>query len=329
MFKIQKIISLLFLTSVVFPHASDHVNLSTIPDCIITGAKHMITGYDHILFLIGVVFFLKHYSDILKFITAFTIGHCITLILATNTGIKIEPSLIDAIIALSVIYKGFENLGGFKKILSINPPNIIAMVFIFGLIHGFGLSTSLQEMAAQQILPEKEVKMKYNYILENNFPSCSIEHLEVLDKGLPEFESYFPVMKEAIESSDEMKTWREEKTKLGLIEILTFNVGVELGQIAWLLLVFPLLSILRSKEYFNRVSKISNWSLIVAGVLLLIFQLNNYSHHHNNDVNLISRDWGKEIKEELSKYKQDIQAGNKNDSQHKGGHYHKGHYHKH
>ena len=61
MFKIQKLIPLLMFASVVFPHASDHVDLSTIPNCIITGAKHMITGYDHILFLIGVVFFLKRY----------------------------------------------------------------------------------------------------------------------------------------------------------------------------------------------------------------------------------------------------------------------------
>ena len=107
------------------------------------GAKHMVTGYDHILFLIGVVFFLSSYFDIFKFITAFTIAHCITLIFATFYEITANPYLIDAVIAFSVIYKGFENLDGFKKYFSINPPNLIFMVFIFGLIHGFGLSTKI------------------------------------------------------------------------------------------------------------------------------------------------------------------------------------------
>jgi len=111
---------------------------------IIVGAKHMITGYDHLLFLVGVIFFLKDFKDIVKFVSVFTIGHSITLIFATYFGIKADEHLIDAVIALSVLYKGFENLGGFSKILKTKSPNLLLMVFIFGLIHGFGLSTRLQ-----------------------------------------------------------------------------------------------------------------------------------------------------------------------------------------
>ncbi len=111
---------------------------------IYVGSKHMITGYDHLLFLAGVIFYLKGFKDIFKFITVFTIGHSITLIGATYLGITANEHLVDAVIALSVLYKGFENLGGFEKHLKIKSPNLLLMVLIFGLIHGFGLSTRLQ-----------------------------------------------------------------------------------------------------------------------------------------------------------------------------------------
>ena len=117
-----------------------------IVDYIWLGAEHMVTGYDHLLFLFGVVFFLTGFRDIVRFITAFTIGHCITLLGATMAGISANAYLIDAVIALSVIYKGFENLDGFKKTLGFTAPNLLGMVFVFGLIHGFGLSTRLQEI---------------------------------------------------------------------------------------------------------------------------------------------------------------------------------------
>jgi len=117
------------------------------------GATHMLTGYDHLLFLAGVVFYLKTFKDILKFITVFTIGHCITLIGATYAGITANEHLVDAVIALSVLYKGVENLGGFDK-MKVKSPNLLLMVGIFGLIHGFGLSTRLQsfDMGQDQIL---------------------------------------------------------------------------------------------------------------------------------------------------------------------------------
>ncbi|MCW8830357.1 MAG: HupE/UreJ family protein [Gammaproteobacteria bacterium] len=110
------------------------------------GASHMLTGYDHLLFLFGVIFFLTRFNDIIKFITAFTLGHSITLIFATLYGIQANYYLIDAVIALTVCYKAFENLDGFKRYLNSRSPNLTWMVFGFGLIHGFGLSTRLQQL---------------------------------------------------------------------------------------------------------------------------------------------------------------------------------------
>ena len=117
------------------------------------GATHMLTGYDHLLFLAGVIFYLKGFKDILKFITVFTIGHCITLIGGTYLQIMANEYLVDAVIALSVLYKGFENLNGFDKI-KVKSPNLLVMVGIFGLIHGFGLSTRLQsfDMGSDELL---------------------------------------------------------------------------------------------------------------------------------------------------------------------------------
>ena len=110
---------------------------------IILGAEHMLTGYDHLLFLFGVAFFLTTFRGVAKFVTAFTLGHCITLIFATFYRITWNYYLVDAVIALSVMYKAFDNNGGFEKHLNTKSPNLIGMVFAFGLLHGFGLSTRL------------------------------------------------------------------------------------------------------------------------------------------------------------------------------------------
>ena len=117
------------------------------------GATHMLTGYDHLLFLVGVVFYLNNFRDIVKFITVFTLGHCATLIGATYAGITANEHLVDAVIALSVLYKGAENLGGFKRI-GVRSPHLLSMVGLFGLIHGFGLATRLQsfENGQEQLL---------------------------------------------------------------------------------------------------------------------------------------------------------------------------------
>lgn len=108
------------------------------------GAKHMITGYDHILFLIGVIFFLYRTKDILIYVSFFTLGHSMTLLLGVLGDIAINAYLIDAIIAFSIVYKGFDNLGGFKRIFGFQP-NTKAAVLIFGLFHGFGLVSKLQD----------------------------------------------------------------------------------------------------------------------------------------------------------------------------------------
>jgi len=224
-----KIIALFIFSGFILPHGVSESTANAMADAslmdfVYFGAEHMVTGYDHILFLIGVLFFLTNYFDIFKFITAFTIAHCITLVFATFYAITANAYLVDAVIAFSVIYKGFENLDGFKKWFSINAPNLILMVFVFGLIHGFGLSTKLQEVAV------------------------------------------------------------ESNINLSLSQILSFNIGVELGQIIVLVMVFPLLTIVRGK-FFDKISRISNWGLIVAGILLLIYQLNGFftSEPHNHD----------------------------------------------
>lgn len=110
------------------------------------GAKHMVTGYDHILFLVGVIFFLFTTREVLIYVSFFTIGHSLTLMSGVLAGIAVNAYLIDAIIGLSIVYKGFDNLGGLKRVLGFQP-STKAAVLVFGLFHGFGLATKLQEFA--------------------------------------------------------------------------------------------------------------------------------------------------------------------------------------
>ena len=113
------------------------------------GAKHMVTGYDHLLFLVGVIFFLFRLRDILIYVSLFTLGHSLTLLLGVSLGFHVNSFLIDAVIGLSIVYKAFDNLGGFKQLLGFQPNTKIA-VAVFGLFHGFGLATKLQEFAIPQ-----------------------------------------------------------------------------------------------------------------------------------------------------------------------------------
>jgi HupE / UreJ protein len=108
------------------------------------GAKHMVTGYDHLLFILGVIFFLYRMRDVVIYVTLFSIGHSITLLAGVLLKLEVNAYLIDAVIGLSVAYKAFDNLGGFKSVFGLQPNNRIA-VAVFGLIHGFGLATKLQE----------------------------------------------------------------------------------------------------------------------------------------------------------------------------------------
>ncbi len=113
------------------------------------GAKHMVTGYDHLLFLVGVIFFLFKTKDVLIYVSLFTLGHSITLLFGVLNDIQVNPYLIDAIIGLSIVYKGFDNLGGFKRVFG-SQPNTKQAVLLFGLFHGFGLATKIQEFDLPQ-----------------------------------------------------------------------------------------------------------------------------------------------------------------------------------
>src|SRR5438105_6491233 len=110
------------------------------------GAKHMVTGYDHLAFLVGVIFFLYRTKDIVEYVSLFTIGHSVTLLVGVLGGVRANPYIVDAIIGLSVVYKAFDNMNGFQRFLGFQP-NTRAAVLIFGLFHGFGLATKLQEFA--------------------------------------------------------------------------------------------------------------------------------------------------------------------------------------
>lgn len=177
------------------------------------GAKHMLTGYDHLFFLVGVVFMLNHFKDILRFITAFTVGHSITLILATYTSLTVNEHLIDAVIGMSVFYKGFENLGGFEKVLKIKAPPLIQMVLFFGLIHGLGLSARLQNLSLAE------------------------------DRSL--------------------------------LQIISFNLGVELGQVAALIPILMLINVVRSKPFYVPFHKALNSYLLLVGIYLSMVQVLN------------------------------------------------------
>ncbi|WP_299794368.1 HupE/UreJ family protein [uncultured Shewanella sp.] len=113
------------------------------------GAKHMVTGYDHLLFLVGVIFFLFRGKDVLLYVSLFTIGHSITLLFGVLSDIQVNAYLIDAIIGFSIVYKGFDNLGGFRRVFGFQPDTRMA-VMIFGLFHGFGLATKIQEFNLPQ-----------------------------------------------------------------------------------------------------------------------------------------------------------------------------------
>lgn len=214
------------LTSQVFGHGMSEAEKIAIVEggnfrYLWIGATHMLSGYDHLLFVFGIIFFLTKLKDIVKYITAFTLGHSATLIIATFNGIQVNYYLIDAVIALSVCYIAFANLDGFKKYLDIKQPNLLVMISALGLIHGLGLSTRLQQ------LPLSE------------------DHL--------------------------------------LMNIISFNVGIEVGQIVALAVMLLLLAGWRKAASFKTFSLISNYGLIFAGLYLFLMQMHGYSHVHHPD----------------------------------------------
>lgn len=219
-------IALLFVPGISWAHGISEADRQAMLDAgnlefINLGAVHMLTGYDHLLFIFAVIFFLTRFSEVLKFITAFTIGHSITLIFATIYSIQANYYLVDAVIALTVCYKAFDNLDGFQRYVKIRPPSLLVMVFIFGLIHGFGLSTRLQQ-------------------------------LPLGEDGL-------------------------------IMRIISFNVGVEVGQLVALSIMLFLLSGWRHKESFLKFSAVTNSLILFAGFMLLLMQLHGYSHSAYSD----------------------------------------------
>lgn len=177
------------------------------------GAKHMVTGYDHLAFLVGVIFFLYRLKDIVQYVSLFTIGHSITLLAGVLGGIHANSYLIDAIIGLSVVYKALDNMDGFQRFLGFQPNTRVA-VLVFGLFHGFGLATKLQE-------------------------------LDLAQNGL-------------------------------VTNIVSFNVGVEIGQVLALTAVLIALSFWRTRSGFLRHAFATNTALMAVGFVLVGYQVAGY-----------------------------------------------------
>jgi len=145
------------MTSLVYAHGVaegdatfiEQANGAQIFPFIYLGAKHMVTGYDHLLFLIGVIFFLYKMKDVAIYVTLFAVGHSVTLLYGVLSGTHVNPYIVDAIIGFSVVYKALDNLGAFKRWFGFQP-NTKAAVLIFGFFHGFGLATKLQDFTLSE-----------------------------------------------------------------------------------------------------------------------------------------------------------------------------------
>jgi len=174
------------------------------------GAKHMFTGYDHLLFLVGVLFFLYRLRDVVGYVSLFTLGHSVTLLAGVLWGIRANPFIVDAVIGLSVVYKAFDNMDGFRRFFGVQPNTKVA-VLVFGLFHGFGLATALQETAM---------------------------------------------------SSDGLLT-----------NMLSFNVGVEFGQIMALTGVLIVLNFWRTRDGFLKHAFLANALLMSGGFALMGYQI--------------------------------------------------------
>ena len=118
------------------------------------GAKHMMTGYDHLLFLFGVIFFLYRLREVGIYVTLFAFGHVITLLSGVLMEVSISAYVIDAIIGFSVVYKALDNMGAYQRWFGFQP-NTKAATFLFGLIHGFGLATKIldYEISPDGLIP--------------------------------------------------------------------------------------------------------------------------------------------------------------------------------
>ena len=177
------------------------------------GAKHMVTGYDHLLFLVGVLFFLHRLRDVVGYVSLFTVGHSLTLLVGVLGGVQANAYIVDAIIGLSVVYKAFDNMDGFRRFLGFQPNPRLA-VLIFGLFHGFGLATKLQEYALSE-------------------------------DGL-------------------------------ITNMVSFNLGVEAGQVLALMGVLIALSFWRTRPGFLKHAFATNAALMAGGFVLTGYQIAGY-----------------------------------------------------
>ena len=177
------------------------------------GAKHMVTGFDHLAFLIGVIFFLYRMKDIVQYVSLFTIGHSVTLLAGVLGGVRANPYIVDAIIGFSVVYKAFDNMDGFPRFFGFQP-NTRAAVLVFGLFHGFGLATKLQDFS-----------LSPNGLVAN---------------------------------------------------IVSFNIGVEIGQVIALTFVLLVLTYWRTRSGFLRHAFVTNAVLMATGFLLVGYQVSGY-----------------------------------------------------
>ena len=142
----------LFFSSLLFAHGVEEGDAMFIEQAsgvqllpfIYLGAKHMVTGYDHLLFLAGVLFFLYRMKDVGIYVTLFAVGHSVTLLYGVLSETNVNAYMVDAIIGFSVVYKAMDNLGAFRRWFGFQP-NTKAAVLIFGFFHGFGLATKLQD----------------------------------------------------------------------------------------------------------------------------------------------------------------------------------------
>ena len=118
------------------------------------GAKHMVTGYDHLLFLVGVIFFLYRLKDVGLYVTLFAVGHSLTLIAGVLTQVSVSAYLVDAVIGLSIVYKALDNIGAYPRWFGVRPDARVATLG-FGLVHGFGLATKIldYEVSPDGLLP--------------------------------------------------------------------------------------------------------------------------------------------------------------------------------
>ena len=214
-------LAILISSSVAFAHGVAHGDQRFIENSagsqlipfVYLGAKHMVTGYDHLLFLLGVIFFLYRMKEVTVYVTLFAIGHSTTLLLGVLTDTRANPYIIDAIIGLSVVYKALDNMGAFRTLLGFTP-NQKAAVLIFGFFHGFGLATKLQELTL---------------------------------------------------------------SKEGMIpNLISFNVGVEIGQFLALGMILIAMNIWRLSDSFRRSALVANTALMAAGFVLIGYQLTGY-----------------------------------------------------